>query len=224
MLAAPAITPVVVVATAVAFPGQPKMVVARVAASLLTAVVMGWAWSRWGRPEWITRRLPAHRPHNPATGSEGAAFFGGGRPTTPLLPRRCTSGPRCHGDGRVGGDAGRVLGGRRVRGVQPDHGPDGAETRFPGGGARRGRQAVGDAVRHVRPGVRCALRACHAGGGRLRRDRGRPGPTGWLTVTRETENTVMRLVWLSSGLITITGAFTRYVKPSLLPWLAITAT
>jgi uncharacterized protein len=63
MLAAPAINPVVVVATAVAFPGQPKMVIARVCASLLTAVVMGWAWSRWGRPEWVTRRLPQGGPH-----------------------------------------------------------------------------------------------------------------------------------------------------------------
>ena len=59
MLAAPAINPVVLVATAVAFPGAPAMVFARLGASLLTAVVMGWAWSRWGRPEWITRRLPA---------------------------------------------------------------------------------------------------------------------------------------------------------------------
>jgi hypothetical protein len=59
MLAAPAINPVVLVATAVAFPGAPQMVFARLGASLLTAVVMGWAWSRWGRPEWITRRLPA---------------------------------------------------------------------------------------------------------------------------------------------------------------------
>lgn len=58
MLAAPAINPVVLVATAVAFPGVPMMVLARMGASLLTAVVMGWAWARWGRPEWITRRLP----------------------------------------------------------------------------------------------------------------------------------------------------------------------
>lgn len=58
MLAAPAINPVVLVATAVAFPGAPRMVFARLGASLLTAVVMGWAWSRWGRPEWVTRRLP----------------------------------------------------------------------------------------------------------------------------------------------------------------------
>ena len=59
MLAAPAINPVVLVATAVAFPGAPRMVIARMGASLLTAVIMGWAWSRWGRAEWITRRLPA---------------------------------------------------------------------------------------------------------------------------------------------------------------------
>ena len=59
MLAAPAINPVVLVATAVAFPGAPRRVLARMGASLLTALIMGWAWSRWGRPEWITRRLPA---------------------------------------------------------------------------------------------------------------------------------------------------------------------
>src|ERR1700758_4121745 len=67
MLAAPAINPVVVVATAVAFPGQPKMVIARVGASLLTAVVMGLVWSRWGRTEWITRRLPTNATHAPGT-------------------------------------------------------------------------------------------------------------------------------------------------------------
>lgn len=63
MLAAPAINPVVVVATAVAFPGQPKMVIARVGASLLTALVMGLVWSRWGRTDWITRRLPPNAMH-----------------------------------------------------------------------------------------------------------------------------------------------------------------
>jgi uncharacterized membrane protein YraQ (UPF0718 family) len=58
MLAAPAVNPVVLVATAVAFPGQPKMVLARCVASLVTALAMGMAWARWGRMEWITRRLP----------------------------------------------------------------------------------------------------------------------------------------------------------------------
>lgn len=61
MLAAPAINPVVLVATAVAFPGQPAMVAARFAASLLTAVVMGLAWARWGNPNWVTRTLPGRR-------------------------------------------------------------------------------------------------------------------------------------------------------------------
>ena len=58
MLAAPAVNPVVLVATAVAFPGQPAMVVGRCAASLLTAVIMGAAWARWGKLDWVTHRLP----------------------------------------------------------------------------------------------------------------------------------------------------------------------
>ncbi|WP_197501208.1 permease [Mycobacterium sp. 852002-51057_SCH5723018] len=71
MLAAPAINPVVLVATAVAFPGAPMMVVARMGASLLTAVIMGWAWARWGRAEWITRRLP---PSGASTQSRWVVF------------------------------------------------------------------------------------------------------------------------------------------------------
>jgi uncharacterized membrane protein YraQ (UPF0718 family) len=55
MLAAPALNPVVLVATAVAFPGQPGVVVARFVASFLTAVVVGLAWSRFGRPSWTER-------------------------------------------------------------------------------------------------------------------------------------------------------------------------
>jgi uncharacterized membrane protein YraQ (UPF0718 family) len=58
MLSAPAINPVVVVATAVAFPGQPAMVVARCIASLATAVAMGLLWQRFGRGEWVTRQPP----------------------------------------------------------------------------------------------------------------------------------------------------------------------
>ncbi|HEX9234782.1 MAG TPA: permease, partial [Actinomycetota bacterium] len=41
LIAGPALNPVVVVATAVAFPGQPRMVAARFLASLVTAVVVG---------------------------------------------------------------------------------------------------------------------------------------------------------------------------------------
>ncbi|RKT19462.1 hypothetical protein BX285_3920 [Streptomyces sp. 1114.5] len=56
LLSAPAINPVVLVATAIAFPGKPEMVLARLLASLATAVVMGWLWVAFGRPEWL--RLP----------------------------------------------------------------------------------------------------------------------------------------------------------------------
>jgi hypothetical protein len=53
LLASPAINPVVLVATAVAFPGRPEVVVARTIASLLAASVTGWIWLRVGRPEWL---------------------------------------------------------------------------------------------------------------------------------------------------------------------------
>jgi uncharacterized protein len=48
MLSAPAVNPVVLVATAVAFPGQPRMWVGRLLGSLLCAVVVGLVWSRFG--------------------------------------------------------------------------------------------------------------------------------------------------------------------------------
>ncbi|HEV7908441.1 MAG TPA: permease [Pseudonocardiaceae bacterium] len=62
MLSSPAINPVVLVATAVAFPQQPVVVVARFAASLCAAVVIGLLWARWGRAEWlqVPRRVHAH--------------------------------------------------------------------------------------------------------------------------------------------------------------------
>ena len=49
MLSAPAINPVVLVATAVAFPGRPQMVLGRFLGSLLTSVVVGLVWTRLGR-------------------------------------------------------------------------------------------------------------------------------------------------------------------------------
>jgi uncharacterized membrane protein YraQ (UPF0718 family) len=57
LLSAPAINPVVLTATAVAFPRNPMMVVARFAASLLVACGMGWLWQRFGRTDWL--RPPA---------------------------------------------------------------------------------------------------------------------------------------------------------------------
>lgn len=56
LLAAPAINPVVLVATAVAFPGRPDVVGGRFLASLVTAVVVGWIWLRLGREEWTRPR------------------------------------------------------------------------------------------------------------------------------------------------------------------------
>ena len=53
LLSAPAINPIVLASTFVAFPGEPMMVVARFVASLATAVIMGWLWLRFGKTEWL---------------------------------------------------------------------------------------------------------------------------------------------------------------------------
>ena len=71
LLAAPAINPIVLTATAVAFPNNPEMVVARGLASLAVAMVIGWLWLRLGRADWI--RLP-HRPDLDDL-SRGRAFW-----------------------------------------------------------------------------------------------------------------------------------------------------
>ncbi|WP_229900394.1 permease [Streptomyces capoamus] len=64
LLSAPAINPVVLTATAVAFPGDPAMVVARLLASLATAAVMGWLWLWLGKEEWLRPLLrPGHTGH-----------------------------------------------------------------------------------------------------------------------------------------------------------------
>jgi uncharacterized membrane protein YraQ (UPF0718 family) len=60
LLASPAINPIVLVSTAVAFPGHPKMVVARAVASLIVACLMGWLWQAFGKGNWL--KMPA-RPH-----------------------------------------------------------------------------------------------------------------------------------------------------------------
>ncbi|MEU3489969.1 permease [Streptomyces massasporeus] len=73
LLSAPAINPVVLVATSIAFPGQPEMVLGRLVASLATAVVMGWLWARFGREEWL--RLPKRAGQAPGGGPR--AFVSG---------------------------------------------------------------------------------------------------------------------------------------------------
>ena len=67
LLAAPAINPIVLVSTAVAFAGQPQVVLARFLGSLMTAVVVGWIWLRLGRDSLI--RMPAR--HTAATSRLG---------------------------------------------------------------------------------------------------------------------------------------------------------
>lgn len=62
LLAAPAINPVVIISTLVAFPGAPEMALARFVASLLAAVVVGWVWIRQGNDDWTekARRTVGH--------------------------------------------------------------------------------------------------------------------------------------------------------------------
>lgn len=72
LLAAPAINPVVLVSTAVAFPGRPVMVLARFAASLAVAIVVGLWWSRWGQDRLLSG---ARREHGHA-GSSWPRFRG----------------------------------------------------------------------------------------------------------------------------------------------------
>src|ERR687888_2487431 len=60
LLSAPAINPVVLVATAVAFPNDPKMWVARLVASLIAATAVGLVWAKLGRDELLGRARRSH--------------------------------------------------------------------------------------------------------------------------------------------------------------------
>jgi len=71
LLASPALNPVVLTATAFAFPNNPGMVVGRGVAALITASIMGWLWHALGRTDWI--RLP-DRSHLDGM-SKPAAFW-----------------------------------------------------------------------------------------------------------------------------------------------------
>src|ERR671935_687425 len=72
LLSAPAINPVVLVATAVAFPGKPEVMVARLLASLLAATVVGLVWAKLGRDDLLER---ARRGHTHG-GSRASVFAG----------------------------------------------------------------------------------------------------------------------------------------------------
>ena len=60
LLAAPAVNPVVLVSTAVAFPDRPEVVLARFLASLVTAVAVGWLWLRFAGRVPILHRQRGH--------------------------------------------------------------------------------------------------------------------------------------------------------------------
>ncbi|MGQ0623186.1 MAG: permease [Sporichthyaceae bacterium] len=70
MMAAPAINPVVIVATAVAFPAIPEMALARFVASLAVAVIVGWLWLRFANPNRLRLRPGA------AEGAGGSRWAG----------------------------------------------------------------------------------------------------------------------------------------------------
>jgi uncharacterized membrane protein YraQ (UPF0718 family) len=72
LLSAPAINPIVLVATAVAFPGQPEVVAARFVASLAAAVVIGLLWVRFGDDRWLRMR-PSRPSHDSA--ARGSVFL-----------------------------------------------------------------------------------------------------------------------------------------------------
>lgn len=57
LLAAPAVNPVVMVATAVAFPNDHRVWMARFVGSMLTSIIMGWLWLAFGRTELLDRAL-----------------------------------------------------------------------------------------------------------------------------------------------------------------------
>lgn len=72
LLSAPAINPVVLVATSVAFPGRPQVVVARFVASLATALVTALVWARLGGPSWM--QPPQQRADHDQAGSRWHIF------------------------------------------------------------------------------------------------------------------------------------------------------
>ncbi len=57
LLAAPAVNPVVMISTAIAFPNNPHMWMARFAGSMISSIVMGWLWLRFGKTEMVERAL-----------------------------------------------------------------------------------------------------------------------------------------------------------------------
>ena len=181
LLAAPAINPVVLVATAVAFPDHPEMVGARLLGSAATAVGVGWLWTRVGRPGWIPARLRRPPPddgtprwavfsetvRHDVVDAGGFLVLGGlaAAAFTVLVPRSWVDGlagarrPRRRRDGAARGAARPVQRGRRLRRRLPLRAAAAAATGLPGrraGGRRQADRAAGGAPSGARS--RCASR------------------------------------------------------------------
>ncbi|MBM9467140.1 permease [Nakamurella leprariae] len=79
LLSAPAVNPIVLVATAIAFPTEPSMVWARLVAGLATALIVGWIWQRIGKPQWLVprRALELDGTDRPATAAGRWRLFVG---------------------------------------------------------------------------------------------------------------------------------------------------
>ncbi|MET7639439.1 permease [Streptomyces sp. NPDC005438] len=72
LLSAPAVNPIVLVSTAVAFPNSPEMVAARLLASLATSILMGWLWLRFGSDKLL--RMPRRHTGHQEGGSRWEEF------------------------------------------------------------------------------------------------------------------------------------------------------
>jgi uncharacterized membrane protein YraQ (UPF0718 family) len=67
LLSAPAVNPIVIASTLVAFPGKPEMALGRFVGSFLVSVIVGWLWLRVGRD--VTLNDPsAQMDHDHGTG------------------------------------------------------------------------------------------------------------------------------------------------------------
>src|SRR5262249_25708659 len=121
--------------------------------------------------------------------------------------------------GTPGVRAGAVLRGRCVRRRQPHHGAVGSTAGVPGCGCSRRCATRSDSSGAFWPPVRATGRPAHSDRdhcGGHRRWRG-------AAVKREPQNMVLLLVGVSIAVITATGAYTRYVKPGMWPWLSASA-
>lgn len=93
LLSAPAVNPIVLTATAVAFPGSPEMVGARLIASLAVSAAMGWLWLwlKLGRAEWL--QMPARHTGHQDGHSRWEEFQSEGGPYSPPSITRRSVGP-----------------------------------------------------------------------------------------------------------------------------------